>query len=104
MRNERPIDAVRSFQTVPQTGINPDVLESPAVKCIGGPCDGQDMRCPEGRILIVTKAIDGLRAVSLPAVVAGGNMVELGRKLGGHVGHYERRDDALHWVGDENAV
>lgn len=95
-------------QTVPQTGINPDVLESSPVLCIGGPCDGQEMRCPEGRILIVTNAVDGLRAVSLPATVAGHNMIGLARKMGtpdglGHVGHYERRDGALHWMGDADA-
>jgi hypothetical protein len=105
----RPIKWLRSKQIVPQAGINPDVMESPAVPCVGGPCDGQQMRCPEGRILIVTNAVDGLRAVSLPAVVAGGNMVGLARKLSvpggiGHVGHYERRDDVLHWMGDADAV
>jgi hypothetical protein len=108
MRDEKPIDVLRSNQIVPQFGINPDVLASEPVRCIGGPCDGQLMRNPEGRILIVTNAVDGMRAASLPAVVAGHNMVALGRKMStpdglGHVGHYERRGAALHWMGDADA-
>lgn len=79
-------------QVVPQVGINPDVLASDPVQCVGGPCDGQMMRCPDGRVLILTNAVDGLRACSLPE-----SHIALAKKVGGYDGHYDRRGDELLW-------
>jgi hypothetical protein len=79
--------------SVPQFGIHPDVVEAGALPCRGGPCDGQEMRCPTGRVLIIVNAVDGMRAVSLPP-----EMVAVSKGLGGYVGHYEPAPDRLAWV------
>lgn len=75
---------------VPQVSTDPVVLESEPLPCQAGPCDGQRMRCPDGYVLIVTPAIDGLRATALPARWHGHDVVELARRFGGYIGHYAR--------------
>jgi hypothetical protein len=84
-------------QPIPQVGIDPAVLASPLIGCTGGPCDGQEMRCPDGYILIITSAVDGLRATALPRTAGGVDMIALGKKVGGYDGHYEKRDGTLVW-------
>lgn len=83
---------------IPQVGIDPAVLASPTIPCEGGPCDGQMMRCPEDYVLIVTSAVDGLRATALPHHAKGTDMIALARALGGYAGHYERTAGVLRWA------
>jgi hypothetical protein len=90
--SDTPIGWLRSSQTVPQFGTNPEVLESAPVACVGGPCDGQAMRCPAGYVLVITDAVDGLRATAVTP-----QRIELGKSLGGYAGHYERAGDTLTW-------
>lgn len=84
---------------VPQVSTDPVVLESEQITCEGGPCDGQQMRCPDGYILIITSAVDGLRATALPRTANNGtDMIGLARAVGGYSGHYERGDvGILNW-------
>ena len=42
---------MQAGQKVPQVGVNPVVLDAPLVKCVGGPCDADEMRCPIGYVL-----------------------------------------------------
>jgi hypothetical protein len=92
-------------QPVPQVGIDPAVIRSPLLDCEGGPCDGQEMRCPAGYVLILTAAVDGLRATALPIrhEPSGTEMVALSRKVGGYAGHYERfKSGVLVWCAPES--
>lgn len=80
---------------IPQLNIHPSVVAAPSVLCVGGPCHDQRMQCPVGFVLIVIRAIDGLRATAmLPERIA------LAKALGGYVGHYSPGDDVLLWEGD----
>lgn len=51
---------------IEQFATNPLVLEAPERPCVGGPCDGQTMRAPDGHCVVISGRVDrSPRAVSL---------------------------------------
>jgi hypothetical protein len=83
---------------IPQIGNHPDVVAAPVILCIGGPCNGQTMQNPEGRVLIVFNTMNGPSAMSLPH-----GQIHIAKLFAsasyGYIGHYERHGEVLQWVG-----